>query len=246
MKALILAAGYATRLYPLTKDRPKSLLVVGKTTIADHLIRKLEELDDVDQICIVANQKFYSVFCDWLKTVKSKKRITLDDDGSTSNDNRLGAIADIKLVLESQRIYDNLLILAGDNIFDWNLKDFIEYAKSEPGSITAGAYDIKDVNKAVNYGVVEIDEKGCLKDFLEKPEQPPSSLIATGIYYFPDERLNLISRYINLGKGRDAPGHLIQWIHKDYKIRCYVFKGIWYDVGDMESYRKANLAFANQ
>jgi len=243
LKALILAAGYATRLYPLTKDKPKPLLTIGRKTIADHLIRKLGEIKEIDTIYIVTNQKFYRVFNDWLKTVKSPQKIVLENDESTTNDNRLGAIGDIRLVLEKEKIDDNLITLAGDNMFSWGLKGFAVFAKNKPKALAIGAYDIGDRNKAGIYGVVEIDEKGDMVNFLEKPKEAPSSLIATGIYYFPQEKLGLIEKFIKVGNEKDAPGHFIQWARKEQEVRCYVFKGMWYDIGDLESYRKASLSF---
>ena len=243
MKAIILAAGYATRLYPLTKDRPKPLLLVGKRTIADHLIQKLGDIKELDTIYIVTNRKFYGVFNDWLKTIKSVKKIVLEEDGSMTNDDRLGAIGDIRLILERHNIDDDLIVLAGDNMFNWGLKDFAGFAKKAPQNFSIGAYDIGDRKKANIYGVVEVDNAGRMVNFLEKPEDPPTSLIATGIYYFPQDKLNLIEQYLKVDNEKDAPGHFIQWLSKEQEVRCYIFKGIWYDIGDMESYRKANLSF---
>lgn len=245
MKVLILAAGYATRLYPLTKDKPKSLLLVGKKTIIDHLIQKLETLDEIDCIYIVTNQKFYGLFQDWLKALKVKKRIVLDSDGSTANENRLGALGDIRLMIERQSIDDDLMVLAGDNMFDWDLHRFVEYVKIEPRLFAMGAYDIKEKEKATRYGVVEVNEKGYVDNFLEKPPRSPSSLVATGIYYFPKDDLNLITDYLKVGNEKDAPGHFVQWLHKEHEVRCCIFNGVWYDIGDMESYRKANRVFTN-
>lgn len=243
MKAIILAAGYATRLYPLTKDRPKPLLPVGKSAIIDHLIRKLGDIEDIDTIYIVTNQKFYGVFGDWLKTALSAKKIILENDGSMTNEDRLGAIGDIRLLLERQNIKDDIIVLAGDNMFDWELKGFVDFAKMEPDIFAIGAYDIGDRKKANIYGVVEVDEKGAIVNFVEKPQDPPSSLIATGIYYFPKDKLGITGRFLKVGKENDAPGHFIQWLRREDKVRCYVFNGIWYDIGDLESYRKANLSF---
>ncbi|MFH1778840.1 MAG: nucleotidyltransferase family protein [Candidatus Omnitrophota bacterium] len=243
MKALILAAGYATRLYPLTKEKPKPLLVVGKKPIIEHLIQKLDDLDELDAIYIVTNQKFYNVFEDWLKGLKSKKQIVLVNDGTTKYEDRLGALGDIELALRWQRICDDLLILAGDNIFDCDLKGFVEYAKACPQTFAMGVYDIKDKKKASKYGVVEIDDKSCLRNLKEKPTEPVSSLVAMGIYYFPKERLNLVSEYLKVGKEKDAPGHFVHWLLKSQEVRGYIFKGIWYDIGDKVSYRQANHKF---
>ncbi|HPN66958.1 MAG TPA: nucleotidyltransferase family protein [Candidatus Omnitrophota bacterium] len=244
MKALILAAGYATRLYPLTKDRPKPLLLVGKGTIVDYLIKKLEEIPEIDTIYIVTNNKFYGIFNEWLKTCKSKVKIVIENDGSMTNDDRLGAIGDIRLVLEKQKVYDDMIVLAGDNMFDWSLKEFADFAKQKPEAFALGTYDLNDKAKAANtYGVVEVDANGDMVNFLEKPNDPPTSIIATGIYYFPQDKLSMIAQFLKVGNEKDAPGHLIQWISKEQEVRCYIFKGVWFDIGDLESYRKANLAF---
>lgn len=246
MKALILAAGYATRLYPLTKEKPKPLLPVGVKPIIDYLIQKLEEIDGLDVIYIVTNQKFYHIFEDWLKSLKSKKQIVLVNDGTTRHEDRLGAIGDIELALRWQRICDDLLVLAGDNIFDWDLKGFVEHIKSDIQSFAMGVYDIKDKKKASKYGVVEIGSDGRLKSLKEKPEQPISSLVAMGIYYFPKDKLNLIIEYLKIGRQKDAPGHFIHWLLKSQEVRCYIFKGVWFDIGDKYSYRQANSKFSGQ
>lgn len=246
MKALILAAGYATRLYPLTKERPKPLLSVGGKPIIDYLIEKLDEIDGLDIIYVVTNQKFYHAFEGWLESLKSNKQIVLINDGTTKYEDRLGAIGDIELALRWQRICDDLLVLAGDNIFEWNLKGFVEYAKEAPDSFAMGVYDIKDKRKASKYGVAELDNSGHLKSLKEKPKEPISSLVATGIYYFPKKELSSINEYLKVGKETDAPGHFIHWLLKPRQVRGYIFKGIWYDIGDKDSYRRANLKFSER
>ncbi len=246
MKVLILAAGYATRLYPLTKDRPKSLLLVGKKTIMDHLLQKIEGLPEIDRIYIVSNGKFYPVFRQWHGSLKGREKVELINDGSTTNDSRLGAIGDIKLALETKNIYDDLVILAGDNMFDWDLRGFLEGTKSEPESFAIGAYEIGDKKEAYKYGVIELYEDGHVRNFLEKPQDPPSSLIATGMYYFPKDKLNLVAKYLINIDSKDAPGHFIEWLIKQEHVRCHVFRGKWFDIGDIGSYRKANLEFAEK
>lgn len=243
MKALILAAGYATRLYPLTKDKPKPLLPVGKSPILDHIVRKINDIGAVDKIHIITNDKFYTAFEAWRKTAVSEKEIIIDNDGSTTNENRLGAIGDIRLVIERHKISDALLIVAGDNMFDWALKDFIEFSRIEPDVFAVGAYDMKDKKDAHRYGVVEIGENNRLKNFIEKPQEPPSSLIATGIYYFPKGKAGFVTEYLNEGVQRDAPGHFVAWLLKRQAVKCYVFDGRWYDIGDIVSYQRADREF---
>lgn len=244
MKALILAAGYGTRLHPLTKERPKPLLLVGKKPIINYLIQKLDNLDGLDTIYVVTNQKFYDAFENWLKELKTKKQVVLINDGTMKHEDRLGALGDIELAIRWQGISDDLLILAGDNIFGWDLNGFVEYALAQPQSFTMGAYDLEDKSKVSKYGVVEIDDKSCLKSFHEKPEEPISSLIATGIYYFPKDKLKLVEEYLKVGKETDAPGHFVSWLLRNQEVRCYIFKGVWYDIGDKDSYHKANLIFS--
>jgi glucose-1-phosphate thymidylyltransferase len=205
VKAIILAAGYATRLYPLTKEKPKPLLMVGKKTIIDYLIQRLGDIKEIDAVYIVTNQKFYGVFGDWLRLAKSTKEIIIENDGSTTNENRLGAIGDIRLVFERRKIDDDIIVVAGDNMFNWGLKDFADFAKKEPDTFTIGAYDIGDRKKAGIYGIVEIDEKGEMVNFVEKPQEAPSSLIATGIYYFPKGKLGLIGQFLKVGNEKTRP-----------------------------------------
>ncbi|MFH0771379.1 MAG: nucleotidyltransferase family protein [Candidatus Omnitrophota bacterium] len=244
MKALILAAGYATRLYPLTKDKPKPLLPVGGKTMLDRLIQKLEQTAEIEEVFVVTNEKFYGLFKDWNAALKTGMKVILDSDGSFSNEDRLGALGDIRLVIERRKICDDLIVLAGDNIFDWGLREFSSYLKDDPGSFAMGAYDIKDKEKTSRYGVIEVDDEGRIKNFLEKPPVSPTSLIATGIYYFPKDKLNLLSDYLKIGNEKDAPGHFIQWLYKKYGVRCHIFEGIWFDIGDIKSYHKADLAFS--
>ena len=178
-----------------------------------------------------------------MKAIRSEKKIILENDGSTTNEDRLGAIGDIRLAIERQKIRDDIIVVAGDNMFDWGLKDFADFAKKKPDTFAIGAYDIGDRKKANIYGVVETDGNGSITNFLEKPDDPPSSLIATGIYYFPKGKLGLMDEFIKVGNENDAPGHFIQWLRKEHEVRCYVFRGVWYDIGDIDSYRRANLSF---
>lgn len=246
MKALVLAAGYATRLYPLTKDKPKALLPLGRRLIIDYLIEKLDRIDELDGVYIVTNQKFYAPFDDWLKKSKFRKKISLLNDRSTDNENRLGAIGDIKLALDSRKKDEDFLVLASDNLFEEDLNGFVRYAKEKADSFAMCAYDIGEVSKAGKYGVMEVAEDGRIVNFLEKPAEPPSSLIATGIYYYPRNKSDLVNRYLNVGNPKDAPGNFIEWLHKQCEVRCYVLKGLWYDIGDIESYNEANEIFSKR
>lgn len=231
MKALILAAGYATRLYPLTKDKPKPLLKVGSKTITDRLVEKIERIRDIDEIYIVTNEKFAPNFIEWAEKSTYKKPIKIINDHTLTNETRLGAIGDMELVVREGGISDDILVLGGDNLFDFSLRDFIEFARSKTGSVVA-LRDIGDLNEAKKYGIVSIDGNEKVTEFTEKPEDPKSTLAAMCVYYFPKAMLSLLKTYLDTGKNKDAPGHYIGWLAQKDFLYGYKFDGEWFDIGD--------------
>lgn len=242
MKALILAAGYATRLYPLTKDRPKSLLPIGDKPIIGYIIDNLERIETIDEIIIVSNHRFLHQFQDWLNRISPVKRIRLVNDGTTSEEDRLGAVGDMNFVINEYNIADDLLVIGGDNLLTGDLRGFLEFSKLKR-SLAVGLYDIKNRRMATKYGVVMLNGDNRLMDFSEKPKVPPSSLIAMCLYYFPKEKLNLISEYLKRDEAKDAIGHYISWLSRVEGVFGYIFDGIWYDIGDRESYQRAKQKF---
>ncbi|MFA5356468.1 MAG: nucleotidyltransferase family protein [Candidatus Omnitrophota bacterium] len=244
MKALILAAGYATRLYPITKDYPKPLLEVGKKPIIDHILDKFERLDGVDEILVVTNSKFMPHFRQWKKGLKTKKKITLINDLTKSHGDRRGAIGDMNFVIRKKRLRDDLLVVGGDNIFSGNLKRFFSFARRCKGPVI-GAYNIKDKREARKYGVIRLDKGKRVVDFKEKPKDPGSSLIAMCIYYFPEDKLSLIKEYLRnrASDKHDATGFYIDWLRRRTAVYGFVFEGVWYDIGDHKFYRKAQEDF---
>ncbi len=242
MKALILAAGYATRLYPLTKDRPKSLLPIGNKPIIEHIVDNLERIESVNEIIVVSNQRFSHQFQDWLNGVSCVKRIRLINDGTTSEENRLGAVGDMNFVINEYNIADDLLVIGGDNLLTGDLRGFLEFSELKRSS-AVGLYDIKNRRIAMKYGVVMLNGDNRLIDFSEKPKVPPSSLIAMCLYYFPKEKLHLISEYLKRNEAKDAIGHYISWLSRVEQVFGYIFDGIWYDIGDKLSYQRARQKF---
>lgn len=243
MKAIILAAGYAKRLYPLTVDRPKPLLPIGGRPILDHLLSKIQNLKDVDQIYIVTNAKFYNQFCDWAKEERFKSCIILND-GTLENDRRLGAIGDIQFVLRSEKILDDVLILAGDNLFEFDLAEFLHFF-SEKGTSVA-CYELENIELGSQYGVLQLDEQGQILKFLEKPAQPPSRLISTGVYGYTRSDLEQMNVYLSEGGNPDAPGHFLEWLSGRKPIYGFVIPGRWFDIGDLESYHQADEIYKNR
>lgn len=243
MKALILAAGYAVRLYPLTKERPKPLLPVGGRPIIEYILEKLLKLSVVDEILVVTNHKFVDRFIDWKKSLKLTKHLKIIDDGTTSNEDKMGAIGDIDLARSTEKLDEDLLVVAGDNLFEFDLGEFIEFTQSRKPSSCIGIYDVGDVEAVKKYGVVELDKDKKLVHFEEKPQSPTTTLIAICLYHFPRETLGLISEYLEAGNNPDAPGYYIDWLYRRHPTYGFVFKGSWYDIGDIASYHQASKVY---
>ncbi|MBI3272773.1 MAG: nucleotidyltransferase family protein [Planctomycetes bacterium] len=241
MKALVLGAGYATRLYPLTKDRPKPLLPVDGKPILERILDSLAPIADLDQIYIVSNHRFADHFREWRKSYKSTRPIEIVDDGTVSNDDRLGAVGDIQYVLDHARIKDDLLVLAGDNLLEAPLGDFASFFH-ENGACVA-LTDVGDSELVSQYSVVELDRGGKIVSFEEKPPNPKSTLVSTCIYLFPRKHLKLIKEYLDRGHNRDAPGYYIEWLYRQVDLWGHILRGAWFDVGDIDSYNGACALF---
>lgn len=246
MKALILAAGYAARLYPITKDKPKPLLTIRKKPIIEYIIQKLEKLEQVDEIMIVTNQKFFSQFRSWLENFPSLKPISLLKDNSRSTLDRCGAIGDIAMAIQQENINDDLLVVAGDNLFSFSLRPFIEFALTRRPQASIGIYNPNGGAGKMDlrrFGIVQLNGGGEIVDFQEKPAQPKSSLIAMCIYFFPKESLHLFERYLCQNGRPDEPGNYISWLAASDKVYGYAFEGNWCDIGDIDAYSEAVFTF---
>ena len=235
MKCIILAAGYATRLYPLTENFPKPLLEVKGKTILDYLIEDIEESKLVDEYIVVSNHKFIDIFNEWAE--KSKYNITVIDDGSISNETRLGAVKDIKFAIDSLNIDDDCLVIAGDNLLDFSLTKFLDYATSKKTSCVM-RYEVSDINKLRRTGVLELDSNDKVLSMEEKPENPKSNYACPPFYYYLSEDLKLIDKALEEGCAFDAPGSLISWMCKKVDIHAFLMPGKRYDIGNLESYEE--------
>lgn len=246
MKALILAAGYATRLYPLTENMPKPLLKIAGRPMIDYIVDKLKEINEVDEIFIVTNAKFFNHFKKWAREINFDGKIKIINDGTKSEDSRIGAIGDINLVIKRERIKDDLLIVGGDNLFTWGLGDFVSYALGKKPALTVGLYDVKNKAAASRYGVAGINRDRRIINFEEKPSLPKSRLAAMCLYYFPREKLSLTGEYLrgikNLCKN-DATGNYIRWLYAKEPVYGFVFRGRWYDIGHVDAYKTADKVF---
>jgi len=244
MKALILAAGYAVRLYPLTKQYPKPLLTVRERPIIDYIIDKLQVIDEIDEIIVVTNSRFISVFKKWRAKLKTDKRVSLVDDLTSSPDDKRGAIGDMDFAIEKNRVKDDLLVIGGDNLFEEGLEGFLSFAKKNNPHAVIGAYDIKDLSLAGKYGVISLDKKNKIIDFAEKPKNPKSALVAMCLYFFSKEKLGLVREYLETKAHKnDATGFYIDWLCRKDSVYGFVFDRQWYDIGDRDFYSKAKETF---
>jgi glucose-1-phosphate thymidylyltransferase len=230
VKALILAAGYATRLRPLTDVIAKPLLPVGGRPMVDWILDRLAETS-ADEIHLVTNARFAPDFERWAKD----KEVQVHNDGTTSNEDRLGAIGDIDFV----GLDDDLLVIASDNLFDYSLADYEAYWRAKGGSAVA-VLDVEDRELAKKYGIVEVDEDDRIIDFVEKPDRPPSTLAATATYLYRRDHAALVPTYLAEGNPPDQPGNLVAWLHKREPVYAYRFPGAWYDIGDQAQLLEAD------
>ena len=226
MKVLILAAGYATRLYPLTLTQPKPLLPVAGKPMIDYVMDNLAPIGGIDEVFVVSNAKFASHFTQWSEAYRQ-------------------AAGDLNLVLEQESIDDDLIVVAGDNLFNQSLRGFGDYCRSQNGPVL-GVYDVGSLEQARKYGVVDIDGTGRITSFVEKPAEPASTLIGIALYYYPRQYLASVREYIAAGNNPDQPGRLIQWLYPRTPVMTWSVPGIWYDIGSKETLAEANRIFARR
>ena len=246
IRALILAAGYATRLYPLTKNTPKALLAIADKPMIEYIIEKIDRADDIKDIIIVTNDTFYKQFGSWLKFAKHKKPIRIINDGTTSNEDRLGALKDIDYVVKQEMIKDNLMVIAGDNLFEFSLRSFVKFFNEKKSSVLA-VFDMKEKDKlAKKFGVVKLDNSSKITDFEEKPAEPKSSLAATACYIFTPTDVEELDKFLKTHKKADNPGEFLSYLSAKKPIYGYSFDEGWFDIGSFDQLEEAYKRYENK
>jgi len=246
MKVILLAAGYATRLYPLTLTQPKPLLPVAGKPMVEHVLDNLAPIREIDRVYVVTNAKFANHFQKWsdqYRATKSKFDFTVVNDHSTDDSNKLGAIGDINYVLTTQNVDDDLIVVAGDNLFSDKLGDFGKFCLAQNTPVLA-VYDVGNLEEIRKYNSISTDASGRITFFEEKPSQPVSTLTGIALYYYPKATIPLIKQYIAEGNNPDQPGRLVQWLYPRMPVYTWRVPGLWFDIGSKETLEEANQIFA--
>jgi glucose-1-phosphate thymidylyltransferase len=221
---------------------------VGGKPLLEHVLEKVEQVDAVDEVYLITNAKFFYSFLEWAKLYNSgnqnAKRVEVINDGTDSNENRLGALGDVQFAIDKKRIKDDILLIAADNLFEFSLGSMHSMFKKH-NKTTIALYDVKDKKLASHYGVVEIKENR-LVHFVEKPKQPRSTLISTGIYMIPKQDVALFKLYLSHGKSTDKIGSFFEWLHTREDVYCHVTTELWYDIGTLDQLEEARQHFAKK
>ena len=245
MKNIVIAAGYATRLYPLTENFPKPLLKIGERSILDRILDDVDGIEDIDEHIIVTNHKFSEIFNNWVSERKQKpgtKPIRIIDDGTTDNENRLGAVKDLLLAIDEFDINDDIMVLAADNILNFSFQGFVNFFKQKNTSVIMCHHE-PELYKLQRTGVIAVDDDMKVLEMQEKPEHPVSNWAVPPFYIYKKNDLPLIRDCLNHGCGFDAPGNLAHYLVNATTIHAWIMPGSRYDIGSLDSYKEAQILF---
>ena len=247
MKCLFLVAGYATRLFPLTKDRPKALLNIGGKPILDYVLEKVNAIDEIDEIYVVSNDKFYPHFCEWADEKMAEaekagvpcKKISVANDNTTDDSNKLGAIGDIQYAIEYFNIDDDMMILAGDNLFSFGLVELRDFFKKY-GKDSICVHKVEEKSELQRMGVAQLEDGLKVIGMEEKPQEPKSNTAVDPFYLYTRDTVKLFKTYLDEGNNPDAPGNFPSWLHKRKDVYAYWLDGVCIDIGTVANYEYVN------
>ena len=238
MKCVVIAAGYATRLGELTKNFPKPLLKIGNSTILGRMLDDIDTIDAIDEHIIISNHKFASIFEEWKETVSYKKPITIIDDGTETNETRLGAVCDLLLAMKKLHIDDDMLVVAADNLLFFSFKEFVAFAK-EKGTSCIMCHEQPSIEKLQRTGVVELDSEMKVLGMEEKPQQPKSHWAVPPFYIYLKKDLDLVRHSVENGCGKDAPGNLAHYMVEHTEMHAWPMSAGRFDIGSLDTYYQA-------
>jgi len=236
MKAIVLAGGYATRLWPITKNRPKMFLPIGDTTVIDRIFADLEDDDRISEVFVSTNERFAEDFREHLAESRFEKP-TLTIEETVAEDEKFGVVGALAQLVDRESIEEDTVVIAGDNLISFNVSEFVDFFE-EKGSPALAAYDVGSREKAKSYGLVDLDGDEVV-DFQEKPEDPNSTLVSIACYGFPADALGLLEEYLESGNNPDEPGWFVQWLQDRRSVHAFTFEEAWFDIGTPESYLEA-------
>jgi len=239
MKAIILLAGYATRMYPLTENQPKALLPLRGKAVIDYIIEQINRIPDIDTIYAITNSKFYTHFCDWAKTAPTAIPIEVLDDGTSTPETRLGAVGDVYFTITEKSIDDELFIVAGDNYFTYDLKEQYDLFR-KTGCDTIAGKELNDIEMLKAFAVAKLDPDGKVLDLIEKPPEPQSNIAIYATYFYRQDTVKLFKQYLDEGNNADLIGAFPQWLHKIRDVYAYKMNGDCYDIGTIKMYEEMN------
>ncbi len=246
MKCILLCAGYGTRLYPLTLDMPKPLLPVAGKPMIEHILKKIEKVDEIDEVLIVANNKFFNNFRNWKRGFTYSKPITIINDGTNSDDDKLGAVGDIGFALKKEEIDEEVFVVGGDNLFEFDLTKLFDFFKEKKAPVIA-LYDVRDKSLAAGkYGVVEVDDADKIINIEEKPNEPKTTLVSTACYIFTKEVVEELKKQLEEGKNPDNIGEFLGWLIKSKDLFGVIFKEKWFDIGSKDQLKEADIEWSGK
>lgn len=236
MQAVVLAGGYATRLWPITRHRPKMFLPVGDGTVIDRIFQDLETDDRISEVFVSTNERFAPEFEEYLADEEYEKPMLSVEDTSAESE-KFGVVGALAQLIDRENVEEDLVVVAGDNLISFDISEFVDFFE-EKGETTIAAYDVGSRERAKSYGLVEL-EGDQVVDFQEKPDDPNSTLVSIATYAFPASVLPLFEEYLSAGENPDEPGWLIQWLQTQRGVCAFTFGGAWFDIGTPESYLDA-------
>ena len=245
MNVLILAAGYATRLYPLTLNKAKPLLEVAGKPMIEWVLDNLAPIKEIEMVYVVTNSKFAANFQEWADGYVKRKPVLhfkIVNDGSSSDADKLGAIGDINYVIKTEGIAgSDLIVVAGDNLFNQPLEEFARIAEGSAAALAV--YDVGDLEAIKKYNNITVDVNGVITHFEEKPANPLNTITGIALYYYAKETLPLFQTYVDEGNNPDQPGRFVQWLYTRRPVKTWLVPGLWFDIGSRESLEEANKIF---